>query len=122
MNGQTVLFHDSIFDAIGCAVQAIGGAKRAAALLWPSMKPETAYTRLRHCLTEEFPEKLAPDEVMLLMRRARDAGDHSIIQYLGLELGYEVRPFDPNEAKARAKKARKTALLAELSRLMEDDE
>lgn len=121
MPEQVALFHDCFCDAIGSAVQAIGGAKRASALLWPAMKPETAYTRLRHCLGEEFPEKLSPDEVLLLARHARTAGDHSVMQYLALELGYEVRPYDPDEAKARAKKARKAALLAELSRLMEDE-
>lgn len=122
MSEQTSLFLDSFYDAIGCAVQAIGGAKKAAALLWPAMKPESGYARLRHCLSDEFPEKLSPDEVLLIARHARAIGDHSVMQYLAADLGYELRPLNPDEAKARAKRARKAALLAELSRLMEDDE
>ena len=122
MSEQPSLFLDSICDAIGCAVQTIGGAKKASALLWPAMKAETAYTRLRHCLADEFPEKLSPDEVLLLARHARNLGDHSIMQYLAVCLDYEIRPTNPDEAKARAKRARKLALIAELARLEEGEE
>lgn len=90
MSDQTELFHESIYDAIGSAIQTLGGAKKAAGILWPALKSETGYTRLKHCLSDDFPEKLSPSEIVLLAARAKEKGDHSIIRFLAAELGYEA--------------------------------
>ena len=98
MSDQSELFHESIYDAIGSAIQALGGAKKVAGLLWPSLKTESGYTRLKHCLSDDFPEKLSPTELLLVAARAKEKGDHSVMRFLAAELGYEhprtVSPAD----------------------------
>lgn len=124
MGEQVPLWHDSIEDAIGTAVQALGGAKQVAAILWPALaqaKPETAYTRLKHSLNPEKAEKLSPDEVLLIAREAAAIGMHCVMEYFAREAGYELKALAPADAKKRARRARKLALLEELKRL-EDDE
>jgi hypothetical protein len=44
---QQDLWHDTIFDALGAAVQAAGGAKKVAAKLWPALDTTSANARLR---------------------------------------------------------------------------
>lgn len=120
MGEQVPLWHDAIEDAIGTAIQALGGSKKVAELLWPVLarsKPQTAYTRLRHCLNAEKPEKLDPDELLTIARAAALIGEHSIMQYMARELGYEIAPLAPNEAEKRARRERRKALLDELARL-----
>lgn len=89
---QATMFHDSIFDALGCAVQAAGGFKRVAHALWPTLLSEIGTTRLRSCLNPEHSQKLDLAEVLAIARMARDLGDHSVMQFLGQALGYEVAP------------------------------
>jgi hypothetical protein len=119
---QIALFHDSLSAAIQTAINAIGGSKRVAAELWPGKSQDVAYARLRHALQDDRDEKLSPDEVLYIARKAALVGCHAIPEFYGEACGYEFRPLDPDEAKRRAKKARKAQLLAELSRLMDDDE
>lgn len=124
MPEQAVLWHDCIEDAIGTAVRVLGGPKKVAMFLWPAVaaaNPETAYTRLMHCLNPEKKEKLSPSELLLIARKAREAGDNSIMEFLARDLGYELKPLSPAEVKKAAKRAKKLALLDELKRLEEDE-
>lgn len=105
MPEQAALFHDSIHDAVGAVVAALGGKKKVATQLWPHLKPETAYTRLAHCLSEEFPEKLAPEELLFLARAGRESGSHALTAYWNQEAGYAapvpIDPLDESEALRR---------------------
>jgi hypothetical protein len=94
---QPALFHDSILDALGSAVIASGGAKKVAALMWPALPPEIATARLRNGLNPEHAQKLCPLEVVRLGRLAKDAGDHSLMNYLAAEWGYSATPVDPED-------------------------
>ena len=96
-SGQQALFHDTVADALGSAVVAIGGMKKAASLLWPADPMSRSEARLRACLNAERAEKLSPDEVIRLTKLARDAGDHSVMTYLAAELGYEIKPTTPED-------------------------
>lgn len=123
MAEQVPLWHDCFEDALGAAVQALGGAKKVSALLWPvqaQQKPETAYTRVRACLNPDKAEKFSPDELLVLIRQAAEVGDHSIMRYIGREGRYEVTPLSPEDAEKRAKSARRRALLAELASLEDE--
>lgn len=113
MPEQSSLFHDSVHDAVGAVVAALGGKKKVALLLWPHLKPETAYTRLAHCLSGEFPEKLAPEEVLFLVRAGRAQGEHAIMSYLSTEGGYAPpEPVDPvNEADSLRREIRDSLAL-----------
>jgi hypothetical protein len=123
MAEQIALWHDCLEDAIGAAIISLGGHKKVAKLLWPVLaetKPETASSRIRNCLNPEKNDKLSPDELLTIMKRAAGAGDHSIMNYLGREALYEVTPVAPADAEKRARVARRKALLAELARLEDE--
>lgn len=108
MPEQQPLFFDSIHDAVGSVVVALGGKKVVGPLLWPHLKEQTAYTRLAHCLSDEFPEKLAPEEILFLARKGREIGCHAIAAYLLMDCGYAPPvPVDPvNEAEALRREIR----------------
>lgn len=123
MADQVKLWHDCIEDAVGTAVLALGGPKKVAQILWPALaesNPQTAYTRLKHCLDPERSDKLSLAEFMLIARKARDAGEHSIARYFGLNVGYDVTPIDPEEIERRARKEKIQWHLSEASRLAEE--
>lgn len=124
MAEQGSLWHDSIEDAIGSAIHALGGAKKVAKLLWPALadsKPETAYTRLKHCLNPDKAEKLALDEFFLIARKARELGEHSIAMYFGRDVGYEISPLEAEEIEKRARREKLQWHLAEVARLAQED-
>lgn len=118
---QQDLWHDTIFDALGAAVQAAGGAKKVASKLWPALDSTSANARLRAGLNPEHAQKLCLLEVLMILRLAMEAGDASVMQYLARELGCELKVLSPGEAKKRAKRARRLELLDQLKRL-EDEE
>ena len=118
---QPALFHDTILDALGAAVLAIGGVKKVAPLLWPNEDQATVVSRLRNALNPEHQQKLCPMELLRLARLAAAIGDFAIPHYIALELGCEFKSLSPVEAKKRAKKARRKALLDELARLDDDE-
>ena len=97
---QAVMFHDTILDAIGTAVAAVGGIDKAAGILWPSKPVSTASARLRECLNANREQKLSPEEVLHLAKSAREQGDHSIMNYMAAELGYEIKPISPRDQAA----------------------
>lgn len=67
MSTQEELFYESAEQAIDNAIQSSGkGSKAIAAALWPSLKQDTAYARLRNSLNPEKPEKLSFDEIILI--------------------------------------------------------
>jgi hypothetical protein len=117
---QTALWHDTIFDALGGAVQAAGGAKKVAGKLWPTLDSTSATARLRACLNPDHAQKLCPAELLMIARLAREVGDSSVMEFLARELGYEITPLAAEETKKRAKKARRMALLEELRRLEDE--
>ena len=122
---QTRLWHDSMEDAVGTAVQALGGAKKVAQLLWPALaesNPQTAYTRLKHCLNAEKSDKLSLSELLLIARKARDAGEHSIAKYFAQNVGYDFVPLDAEEIERRARKEKIQWHLSEVSRLSQESE
>lgn len=118
---QTTLWADTIFDALGTAVQAAGGTKRVAAKLWPTLDSTSATARLRGCLNPEHAQKLDPDELLAIARFGKEAGENSVMEFLARDLGYELKPLSSAESKKRAKRVRRLALLEELKRL-EDEE
>jgi len=115
------LFHETLTEAVVSTIHAAGGFKRVAAALWPAMKLESAYARLKACVDEGRNEKLTLDELDALIAMARAANCHVIAQYLATAHGYVLEVVDADEQRRRAKKARRAALLAELARLNEEE-
>lgn len=120
---QAVLWHDSLEDALGSVIHALGGRKAVAEMLWPVLykqKPDTAYSRISHCLNPEKAEKFSPDELITILEKANEIGAHEAMQYIGMRTRYEVNAVSPGDAKKRARIAKRKWHLAELARLEDE--
>ena len=94
---QQNLWHDTIYDALRDLVTALGGPKKVGLMLWPSAAMSEAQRRMLHCLDPERPEKLAPDEVLLLMAEGRRAGCHVLAQFYAQHCFYEFKVTNPED-------------------------
>jgi hypothetical protein len=97
---QPPLFVESIYEALREAVKALGGAKAVGLYLWPEMFADDAGTKLRDCLNPERRERLNPEQVLLILRRAREAGYHGAMQFIAAEAGYKCEPVEPLDEQA----------------------
>ncbi len=62
------LFYDDEFDAIARAIGESGKPfKHVAAHMWPDMKPESAYARLKECCSPVGDQRLSFGQVIRLM-------------------------------------------------------
>jgi hypothetical protein len=68
--------------------------------LWPEKTVEQAQTLLLACLNSERKERLTPDQVLLLLRKARQADCHAAMEFIGQHAGYEVKPIRPQDEAA----------------------
>lgn len=89
---------ESLNDALIECVKACGGSKTVGVALWPAKGVEAAQRQLLACLNPERNEKLGPDEVLHLLRLARERGCHAGMQYLTEALSYaEPVPIEPKD-------------------------
>jgi hypothetical protein len=101
MSHQAPLFYESIEDAIRELVRALGGAKTVGQLLWPGKSMQDAQTRLLNCLDHNRPEKLGPEDLLVLLRKGRDASCHVLMEYMNDACGYaKPAPLDPADEQA----------------------
>lgn len=117
---QQELWHDTILDAVGAAVQAAGGVKKVANKLWPALDATSATARLRACMNPDHAQKLDPEEFLMIGKLARDDGDTSLMDFLARQWGFEVTPLSPAEAEKLAKRKRRLELLEALKRLEDE--
>lgn len=107
---QPPLFVESVYDALRACVQALGGPKQVAAGLWPAKPIEDARRLLLDCLNPERHEKLDPEQVLLLLRMAREANFHVAMSFIAQECGYRApEPLDPQDEQAKLVAAIETA-------------
>lgn len=98
---QTVLFHESINDALDACVKACGGPKKVAGMLWPDKTADAAHRLLLQCFNEDRPEKLGPDQVLFILKLAREKGFHDGINFIARDCGYtDPEPMDAEDEKA----------------------
>ena len=100
MTNQQQLWHDTIYDSVGAAVDAIGGSKVVAHTLWPAKNIIDGSKYLRHCLNEDRNEKISLDEFVLIWRLSRNKGCHTIAQYIANTCFYNFTPIEPEDRKA----------------------
>lgn len=99
---QLALMHDSFNDALREAIHAIGGPKKLGALLWPEQPVDHASNKVRDCLNPDRRERFSPDQVLMILRLARQAGCHSAAAFLMREAGYaDPVPVDPEDEVVR---------------------
>lgn len=99
---QTALFYESLNDALDACVKACGGAKAVACRLWPDKTPEAAHRLLLACLNESRDEKLGPDQMLFILRLARERGFHAGMNFIARDSGYaDPTPIEAEDEKAR---------------------
>lgn len=65
---MTQLFYDDEFHALRAAIEDGKGYKDTAMHLWPGMKPESAYAKLKACTTVHGDQRLRFGEIIAVMR------------------------------------------------------
>ena len=99
---QPSLFHDTYEDAIRDTVMALGGYKKAGAMLWPALPADDAGRKLSACLNTDKREKLDLCELRLIRREARKLGVHILASYEMRDAGYtEPQPVNPEDEAAQ---------------------
>jgi len=96
-------FHACAEDATQAAIHKSGKALKSLAFeLWPSLKMDSAYARLRGCLNHDRPEKLSADEHLML---ARLTGQFDFLHYCAQELHHSrPEPVAPDDEAAVLKR------------------
>jgi len=89
-------------EALQATVMAIGGFKKVGAALWPDLAPDAAGRRLSDCCNPERRDVLAPKQLCLIRRMARQQGVHILAAYEMREAGYaDPIPLEPEDERAR---------------------
>lgn len=96
------LFYESPEDALREVVRALGGNKAAGAILRPELSADEAGKWVSDCLNPDRVQSFRPSQLLLLLRKGREAGCHAAATYLMRESGYaDPTPIEPEDEKAR---------------------
>lgn len=96
------LFHESLVDALRECITVCGGLKAVGKLLWPEKDPDIAGRALADCLNEAKREKLSPEQVLLVLKLARERGCHAGMNFISRDLGYaDPQPIEPEDERAK---------------------
>jgi hypothetical protein len=94
--------YETLNDALIECVKAAGGSKAVASILWPEKPLNDAQRLLLACLNTERSEKLCPNQTLLLLKLAKDAGSHIGINFICNSLNYSLpTPIEPEDEKAQ---------------------
>lgn len=89
MQTEFTEFFESVNDALRELVRNLGGHKRVGPQLWPELALEAAANRLRDCLNPDRRDKLSPEQVLFMLRLARNSGYHGAMEFLAYDAGYD---------------------------------
>lgn len=96
------LFHESLADALRECISVCSGLKVVGKLLWPEKDADIAGRLLADCLNESKREKLSPEQVLLILRLAREKGCHAGMTFICRDLGYsDPQPVEPEDERAK---------------------
>jgi hypothetical protein len=92
---------ESLNQALVECVKAAGGSAIVGPKLWPEKPREAAQRLLLDCLNEERSAKLAPEQVLLILKLARAKGYHEGVGYILADVGYApTTPIEPKDEAA----------------------
>lgn len=93
---QQTLFFEDVNEAIKALVQYLGGPKKVGPMLRPELTIDAAATYMRDCINHERREKLSPEQLILLMKKGREAGCHVLMGFMADDAGYKTpEPLEP---------------------------
>lgn len=116
------LFHESLADALRECIAVCGGLKTVGKTLWPEKDADIAGRLLADCLNEAKREKLSPEQMLLVLRMARERGCHAGMTFISRELGYaDPQPIEPEDEKAKLQREfiESTKALAKMAQRIE---
>ena len=97
---------ESFNDALKACITACGGSKQVGPLLWPEKAPDATQRLLLDCFNDDRPARLAPEQVLFVLRLARSKGCHIGLDYICSELGYSTpTPIEPRDETAELMRA-----------------
>jgi len=93
---QQPLFIEDVYDALRAAVQYLGGAKVLGVALWPHKPIDSARKDVLDCLNRDNDRKFDAEEILAILKLAREAGYHQAKHWIDHQLGYQASaPLDP---------------------------
>jgi MoaA/NifB/PqqE/SkfB family radical SAM enzyme len=93
-------------EDIKAAVQCLGGAKSVATALWPHKPLDAARKDLLDCLNRDNAHKFDAEEILAILKMARESGYHQAKHWIDRAVGYEASaPLDPAVEKDRLAEA-----------------
>lgn len=99
---QEKLFHEDIYEALRTDILACGGFKAVGCVLWPEKAADKAGENLNNCLNRTRPEKLDPEQVLLIQKLAKNRGAFASLYYQTDEIGMtRPLPIEPEDEKAK---------------------
>lgn len=91
------LFFDDVYAAMRGFVSAAGGSKVIGPLIFPT-KGDKAAGWLDDCLNRDRNAKLDPEEMLLLLKLARERNFHGVMGYILTETRYAPpEPIEPED-------------------------
>jgi hypothetical protein len=99
---QQPLFFEDVYDVLKYVVQSLGKPKDVGPLLFPHKEdPFAAGRLLSDCINSNRDAKLDIEQIILLLRLAKEKGCHAGIEYLCTAAGYsKPNPIDPKDEQA----------------------
>lgn len=119
---QARLWYDTPELALHALVDALGGFKRVAGDMWPTLPIEEAARKLADCLNPQRAHKLALSEIAWLLAKGRAADCHVAMAYFAESSGYAAPvTVEPEDEFARAERefSKSVEHLTELAQKLE---
>lgn len=102
---QEELFHEDLSAALGHVISALGGNKSVGVALWPSLSADAAGKKVANCLNNEHAQQFHPQDILWILKQAKQAGIHSAMAYIASECGYAMpAPIEPLDEAAQLQK------------------
>lgn len=102
---QVPMFFETVEDALGFVISALGGAKVVGCKLRPDLaenSPESAQRWVLECLNPDRPAFFHPSQVLVLLRLGREAGLHNAMEWICDRAGYaKPTPVEPQDEQAQ---------------------
>ncbi|CUR48466.1 hypothetical protein BN2364_4025 [Alloalcanivorax xenomutans] len=103
---QATLFHEDVFEALRTDILMLGGPKVVGAMLKPEADPQAAGRWLSDCLNTAKAEKLGLEQMIFIMRRAREKGSSAAMFFIADECGFSrPAPLEPEDERAKLQRA-----------------
>lgn len=80
---------DDVYDALRATIKALGDCAAVGKRLRPELPPEKAEGWLADATNRNRAQKLSPEQVLLIARWGREAGCHTLMDFITADTGYE---------------------------------